>query len=203
MCVAAGIFSLVIYILMTATSLASAYFLTGQLTHALQGAVVLGSTFSDDLRQAVRDPATGVAIRTQGASLAFYRGVPKPGRRQLRVVPVRWSLVAHASGVNGFLERTTWDVERGAWSSTRYEWAPIPMPGASGERIGFQVTGDAASKVQTVLLTVLARRDKVEGTPGSGQDRVSVQIAVAVPELSRHAIGIFQPIKKLDELPPE
>ena len=211
MCVAAGVFSLVIYILMSAMHLAKMYFLSDQLSHALMGTLVLGAELQEDLRQAVRDPDTQTALTlpTSGAfpSIAFYRGVPKSDDFQIVVVPVRWTLKQDKDAEAGYLVRTTFDVDKNDWVQTMFKWAPVPVPGTPGtppgtNPIGFRVDGDAKSPAYTVLLTVLARAKKFEEA-GGGQDRASLQITVAVPLMPDWAGPLFAPVKKLDELPAE
>ncbi|MBI4863261.1 MAG: hypothetical protein HY815_23800 [Candidatus Riflebacteria bacterium] len=217
--VSVGIFSLILYILMTATSLAKTYFLSDQLSHAIQAAVVLGSELEDDLRQAVRDPKTGQALKVgteAGLSLSFYRGVAAPQETAVIAVPTRWSLKEEPSAKVGYLSRTTWNLDRSTWETTNYRWAPIPMAappdagacGAPVNPMGFALVGDSAGAgdtanlVQTVVLTVLARERAVQSA-GAGQDRASVQIAVAVPHLPHFAALLFQPVKTLADLPAE
>jgi hypothetical protein len=204
--VAAGVFSLVLYILMMVTSLAKTYFLSGQLAHATQGALLLASELEDDLRQAVRDPNTGKALVVAAVprpSIAFYREVGGPDDMRMVVVPVRWSVMQDAAAETGYLARTTWDPAKETWDTHAFRWAPIPLPGAGGGTIGLRVSGDAASAVQTLLVTVMAREKRLEGVAGAANDRVTIQLAVGVPQQSLYAAPLFKSLKTIEELPQE
>lgn len=209
MAVAAGVFSLVLYIIMAATSLFKQTFLSDQISQATQNALVLASYFEEDLRQAVRDPANGQALVVDPAATApsvrFYRADFTPGQAAFTVVPVRWALEEDAATHTAILVRTAFDSGANAFATKRFPFAHVPMPGhpgtaANANPFGLRVEGDAIASLQTVLLTVLARKHHTTGA-GAGQDRVTVQITAAVPPTGVHSKQYFQPLKKLSELP--
>jgi hypothetical protein len=201
MSVAAAIFSLVVYILMSISHLARTYFVSGQLSHALQGALVVSATLEDDLRQATRDPRDNVAIVTgadPNPSISFYRGAYVTLDGRVALVPVRW--VMKTEGEQGYLVRTAWDHDRGAWDTTSYRWAPVPLAGTDGKGMGFRIAGDGDNDVLTILVAVLARAKKLE-MAGAGQDRATVQISVSIPPLPDLPQPLFYIFKKIEELP--
>lgn len=205
--VAAGVFSLVLYIIMAATNLFKTTFLSDQLSQATQNALVLASWFEEDLRQAVRDPLTGKAMEvdsTGAPALRFYRASFTPGQYAISVVPVKWALEEDQATHTATLVRTAFDA-KGSLETKRFGFAPLPMPGFPGNApdanpFGLRVEGDTAGPLQTVLITVLARAQYTSGA-GAGQDRITVQVTAAVPPVSLHLPRLFQPLKKLADLP--
>ena len=205
---ASGITLLIVYILAAVTHLGNMEFLQGEVSHALQSALVLGSELTDDLHQAVRDPDTDVGIAATPPPLTgiqFYRGLPAPGQPEILTVPVRWTLVEPGGGAPGHLTRISFDPDRNDWVRKDFGWASIPVPGLpgnppTGNPFGFRLDGDGKSPLQTVLLTVLARGRPVD-SPGARHDRATVQIAVSVPLLSRLAREMIRPVRQFTDLP--
>ena len=205
---ASGITLFLVYILAAAAHLGNMEFLQGEVSHALQSALVLGSELSDDLHQAVRDPGTGVGIAATPAPLTgiqFYRGLPAPGQPEILTVPVRWTLVEPGGGAAGHLVRVTFDTRSNAWDRREFGWASIPVPGVPGQPsgsnpFGFRLDGDGKSTLQSVLLTVLARGRSVDQA-GARRDRATVQISVSVPPLSRLAREMIRPVRTFADLP--
>ena len=203
--VAAGVFSLVLYIIMAATNLFKTTFLSDQLSQATQNALVLASWFEEDLRQAVRDPQSSRAMEVEDGAVKFYRATFEPGQFAFTVVPVRWALEEDAATKTAILARTAWDPAKSAFETRRFGFAHLPMPGHPGTApdanpFGLRVEGDAVGPLQTVILTVLARKQHVTGA-GAGQDRVTVQVTAAVPPVQPRTQHLFQPLQPLSALP--
>lgn len=206
--VAAGVFSLVLYIVMAGTNHFKSTYLTDQLSQATQNALVLASWFEEDLRQAVRDPRTSRAIEVDSGTapaVKFYRATFQPGQFAFTVVPVRWALEEDAATHTAILVRTAWDPQANSFETKRFGFAHLPMPGHPGtppdaNPFGLRVEGDAVGPLQTVILTVLARKVHVTGA-GAGQDRVTVQVTAAVPPTQPHSAALFQPLRSLASLP--
>ena len=76
------------------------------------------------------------------------------------------------------------------------------LPARAVSPPGLQVIGDARAAVQSVLVTVLARRPGGPPAPGTGQDRATVQVLVAAATLPLPALGMARAVKTLTELPP-
>ena len=201
---------LVLALASRAAVLGSGYVRMGELAHAVTGAAEAGAELEADLRQAVRDPASGAATRvTTGAAgasgaalsaVAFYRAVP--GDAGVRVVPVRWSLES-AGPRAARLVRTAWDPDANRW--TRHALPAVtcgtPHDADASSQPQLCVTDDAAHSLVTVEAIVLARDRETPGLVGSGADRVSARVTVSIPACTRLAARFLQPVKTLDDLP--
>lgn len=205
-CVAAVILALLLSVMFAALSMAKSHFLAGELSHAIQGAVVVGALIEDDLRAAVRDPATDVAIdaapsRNGDPAFGLYRWISRPGGAA--VIPVRWRLRSGDRPDLATLERTAWDPDAGKPVTERHAWISIPTLTGTGSdtRSGLTVIADVAnSELTSVLLTVLARPRAVDA-PGARTDRITIPLAVGVPRIPGAASSLFRPLQALEAMP--
>lgn len=201
-CVAAVVLAILLSVMFAALAMAKSHFLAGELSHAIQGAVVLSAQIEDDLRAAVRDPASDVAFDATPApdgdpAFGFYRWIARPGGAA--VIPVRWRLRPAAGGV-ATLERTAWDPDAGRAVTERHAWVPIPVLTGAGADTRSGLVVSAQAELATLLITVLARSRAVDA-PGAGADRITMPLAVAVSRVPEAAASLFRPVQALEALP--